>query len=301
MVKLFTHTDLDGIGCAVLAKLAFSELADVEYCNYDDINEKVNSFLALNLCCDCHITDISITKETAEKLNTSNLRCNLLDHHETALYLNNYDWCSVQVLNPDSGIKTSGTELYYNWLVDTGYLTKTLALDNFVELIRNYDTWLWSNMGEAGIICKQVNDLLYIYGRDKFITWCISEIHDEVFPRLYSADLLVLEAKQTEINNYVKEKDQQLINYVLCDRPCGVVFAEKYISELGNSLCALHPELDFIVIVNINGTVSYRSIKDNIHLGTDIAKAFGGGGHAKAAGSKMPSDFKLSLIDKLFG
>lgn len=25
MVKLFTHTDLDGIGCAVLAKLAFGK------------------------------------------------------------------------------------------------------------------------------------------------------------------------------------------------------------------------------------------------------------------------------------
>lgn len=25
MIKLFTHTDLDGIGCAVLAKLAFGK------------------------------------------------------------------------------------------------------------------------------------------------------------------------------------------------------------------------------------------------------------------------------------
>ena len=38
-IKLFTHTDLDGVGCAILAKLAF-ENVDIEYCNYDDINQK---------------------------------------------------------------------------------------------------------------------------------------------------------------------------------------------------------------------------------------------------------------------
>ena len=41
MIKLFTHTDLDGIGCAILAKLAFGEEVDIEYCDYDNINEKV--------------------------------------------------------------------------------------------------------------------------------------------------------------------------------------------------------------------------------------------------------------------
>ena len=45
-VKLFTHTDLDGIGCAVLAYLAFGkENVDVEYCNYDDIDNKVEVFM----------------------------------------------------------------------------------------------------------------------------------------------------------------------------------------------------------------------------------------------------------------
>ena len=40
MIKLFTHTDLDGIGCAILAMLAYEDV-EIKYCNYDDINEKV--------------------------------------------------------------------------------------------------------------------------------------------------------------------------------------------------------------------------------------------------------------------
>ena len=37
MIKLFTHTDLDGIACAVLAKIAFDNV-DISYCNYDSGN-----------------------------------------------------------------------------------------------------------------------------------------------------------------------------------------------------------------------------------------------------------------------
>lgn len=44
--KLFTHTDLDGVGCAILAYLAFGrENVDVEYCNYNDVNEKVGDHI----------------------------------------------------------------------------------------------------------------------------------------------------------------------------------------------------------------------------------------------------------------
>ena len=47
-IKLFTHgADLDGIGCAILAYLAFErENVDVEYCDYDDVDEKVEKLLS---------------------------------------------------------------------------------------------------------------------------------------------------------------------------------------------------------------------------------------------------------------
>ena len=33
MYKLLTHTDLDGVSCAVLAKLAWGENVDVTFCH----------------------------------------------------------------------------------------------------------------------------------------------------------------------------------------------------------------------------------------------------------------------------
>jgi oligoribonuclease NrnB/cAMP/cGMP phosphodiesterase (DHH superfamily) len=300
MIKLFTHTDLDGIGCAVLAKIAFCGVS-VSYCNYDDINEEVSKFIAEKNNFDmCHITDISITDELAKTINEEFDNFYLLDHHPTALYLNKYNYCTVKIEDEETQIKTSGTELYYKWLVENGYLRKTSVLDRFVELVKNYDTWRWSILGDEGVICKQVNDLLYLYGRDKFITWCISEIHDGVFPRLYTADELVLKIKQKEIDDYVEAKDKQLFIDDLCGRTCGFVFAEKYPSELGNRLCKMHPEIDFVAIINMDGIVSYRAVKDDIDLGKDIAQIFGGGGHPKAAGSQFSKEVQMEIIKKIF-
>ena len=305
MIKLFTHIDLDGVGCAILAKLAFGKEVNISYCNYDDINESVLDYLNNNdnSLSYIYITDICVNEDIARLLDERGGVC-LLDHHPTALELNKYAWCKVMVEDLN-GVKTSGTKMFYHWLDMNGYLSDELennkALGKFAELVRDYDTWRWSELGEEGVICKQVNDLMYLYGRDRFITWCISEIHDEVFPRLYSADELLLSTKQREIDEYVEEKNEQIIFSELCGRECGFVFAEKYVSELGNKLCKMHPEIDFIAMIDMGTkTVSYRTVKDDIDLGKDIAQLFGGGGHHKAAGSEFSDNVQFKVIEKIF-
>lgn len=305
MVKLFTHTDLDGIGCAILAKLAFGDNVDIEYCNYDDINENVLNYLNNNddSLSNIYITDIRVNEDVAKLLDERGGVC-LLDHHPTALELNKYPWCKVMVEDLN-GVKTSGTKMFYHWLGINGCLSDELesneSLGKFAELVRNYDTWRWSELGEDGVICKQVKDLMYLYGRDRFITWCISEIHDEVFPRLYAADELLLNTKQREIDDYIEEKNEQLFISPICGRVCGFVFAEKYVSELGNRLCKMHPEIDYIAMIDMgNKTVSYRTVKDDIDLGKDVAQLFGGGGHPKAAGSEFSESIQFKTIENIF-
>ena len=204
MVRLFSHTDLDGIGCGILAQLAFGkDNVEISYCDYDNIDSSVREYLETEQdnTIPIYITDIRVNEETAELLNKRG-NVKLLDHHLTALGLNKYDWCDI-VIEDSKGIKTSGTMLFYHWLGMNGCLSEELdnnkALERFAELVRDYDTWRWSTLGDDGIICKQVNDLLYLYGRDDFVRWCISEIHDEVFPRLYAKDEVVLKIKQDEI------------------------------------------------------------------------------------------------------
>lgn len=308
MIKLFTHTDLDGVGCAILAQLAFGkDNVDISYCNYDDIDQSVLDYVLRNLndvSTSIFITDISVNEKMADLLNKrGNVR--LFDHHATALWLNKYMWCTVSVDEPDK-TKTSGTMLFYQWLMLNDNCNKKLKMNkslyNFVDLIRNYDTWRWKELGEDGVICKQVNDLLYLYGRDSFINWCISEIQDEVFPRLYKEDKFILQVRQSEIDKYIEEKNKTMIINSMCGKVCGFVFADKFVSELGNRLCEMNPGIDFVAIINIdNRTVSYRTIKENINLGEDVAALFGGGGHSKAAGSQFTDKIKLNVIKNIFG
>lgn len=302
MIKLFTHTDLDGIGCAVLAKLAFGDNADISYCNYNEINLAVKDLISSGRdYVMCHITDISISDNIAQEIDANYDNFYLMDHHPTALTLNKYNWCNIEIENPNSHIKTSGTEMYYNWLIENKYLSKRETLDRFVETIRNYDTWRWAELGVDGEICKKVNDLMYLYGREKFINWCIEEVHEGSFPKLHAADEMILDIKQKEIDEYIERKDKQLIYTEIQGKKCGVVYAEQYMSELGNRLCKMHPEIDFVAIIDMgNKTVSYRTTRDDIDLGNDIAKCFGGGGHPKAAGSQFTKEVQDKVISNIF-
>lgn len=234
-IKLFTHTDLDGVGCAVLAYLAFGrENVDIDYCNYDDIDERVMKFLEdstvpYNMC---YITDISVSKKVAKEIDSRSWKekVRLFDHHATAIYLNAYNWCHILVETPVTHIKTSGTELFFDCLRFNKYLDKfqdTRVLTNiikFVQIVRDYDTLRWKELGKEGIICKKVNDLFYIYGRDKFIRWITRQIHtfinpkdvcssweNKQFPEFSSDDKAVLDQKQKDIDIYIDEKDKQLV------------------------------------------------------------------------------------------
>ena len=309
-IKLFTHTDLDGIGCAILAYLAFGrENVDIEYCDYSNVNDKVGDFFVKGSPVEYNavfITDISINNELAIYITNeaSEPRVHLFDHHATALGLNKYDWCEVSVMNDTLDIKTSGTELFYTYLrrhEQFDHLSVNVIgnIDEFVDIVRDYDTWRWKELGKEGIVCKQMNDLFYIYGREVFIDWALDQILTLKFYRGISAfpiysekDMALLDQKQKEIDTYIEEKNKQLFHRVdEIGHTYGVVFAERYFSELGNRLCELNPDLAYIAMIDISsGTVSYRTIRDDIDVGGEIAHAYGGGGHPKAAGSTFDKD-----------
>lgn len=317
-IKIFTHTDLDGVGCAIIAYLAFGkENADVEYCNYDDVDDKVEAFMEnedLYRSYDqIFITDISVSDQVASMidcLDKTERTVRLFDHHGTALRLDNYFWCTIyEYLD---AVKTSGTELFYLYLRNSLSLTYSQASQNkisrFVSIVRDYDTWRWKELGEDGLVSKRMNDLFRIYGRDKFIELamkCImfstSPLHqDEWFSE---TDALLLEQKQKEIDIYVEQKAKQItVKTDQWGNTYGVIFAERYFSELGNRLCEMYTELAYIAMIDIShGTVSYRTIRDDINLGTDIAHNYGGGGHPKAAGSTFDVSWAMDIItDWLF-
>lgn len=312
-IKLFTHTDLDGVGCAILAYLAFGkENVAVEYCNYDDIDLRVSQFFIKSNPGEydkVFITDISINENLAvaiDRYAKSGL-WQLFDHHQTALELNRYYWCNVLVEAPDgSGLKTCGTELFGVYLLSEGLFdcygkTTINNILQFIGIVRDYDTWRWTTTGRYGMNSKHVNDLLDIYGREQFIdVMCIRIRVYTGFPSITPDEFLLLEQRKAEIDRYVIQKNEQLIPAKdIHGHSYGYVFAERFFSELGNRLCQMNPGLEYIVMIDIcNGKVSYRTTRDDLNLGTEIAHSYGGGGHAKAAGSTFDREYISDLVVK---
>ncbi|MFS1518602.1 DHH family phosphoesterase [Bacillus sp. SCS-151] len=310
-VKLFTHTDLDGVGCGIVAKYAFGDNVDIQYCDYDNVDDKINRFLDTLLSeknyshSNIFITDISVNDETAQKINEIhkglyNVDIKLLDHHATAKWLNKYNWAyvndyEISIYPGESEMKSSGTSIFYDYLWNNYELNNQLLVE-FVEKVRRYDTWEWSTRFNDSH-AKQLNDLLYIVGRDQFVE------RFGVNPSINftNSEKTILDVEQYKISEYINGKQGELKGFDILEYRAGVVFAEQYHSELGNELAKSNPEFDFIVIINIaSNKVSYRGVKENVDLGEDVAKVFGGGGHPRAAGSQFDGEMVDDLIRKVF-
>ncbi|GAA0102576.1 oligoribonuclease NrnB [Paraclostridium bifermentans] len=292
MIKLITHNDLDGIGCHVVAKYFLEEEIDVDYCTYKNVNEVVLEVIEKHEQYDkIFITDISVNEEIAKRLDEIKNKVGLFDHHPTALFLNEYDWASVEI-ECEKG-KTCGTKMIFDFLRRDNI---NPSICYFVELVRKYDTWEWKDKYDDEIP-KQLNDLMYMIGRKEFVDDMIykTKSNEVLFDSLYCK---LLELKQREIDNYIKQKDKNLIIKDILGYNAGIVFAESHTSELGNKLSELHPELDFIAMIN-QETISYRTIKDDVNL-SEVSKCFGGGGHPKASGSQVSRYCVDKFIEDIF-
>lgn len=313
-VKLFSHNDLDGIGDGIVTKLAFPN-ADVTYCGYHNIDERIKEFILSGKHHDydlIFITDISV-KEEVEGLINEHIpsdKIKLLDHHATAMHLNDNEWAFV---NPNGRLGiNSGTNMLFEYLVMNGFFKGVIyrdALEIFVEKIRRYDSWEWKNLYND-TEASSLNDLFWLYGINKFEKTFISRLQDLEYCvvsegswlDMYSqTDLAILQMDYDKKVAYINRKEKQMIKGRLVGNDVGFVFAEQYISELGNELADRHPELEFIVILDLgNKKASYRTVKD-IDLGKDVAKHFGGGGHPKASGSEIDLDIVKMIIPMVFG
>jgi len=287
-VKLFTHTDLDGVGCAVLAYHAFGrDNVDVEYCDYSNVNDKISAYLDEDVRhSEIYITDISVNEAVAKRIDRDNYNTYwmLIDHHKTAAWLNTYEWALVLSIDGDN-TKTSGTSLFHEYLGN--------VLPEFSEAVRSYDTWDWTLTGDQA--AKDLNDLLYLIGRDRFVDRFTRNISVE----LTAEERLLLDVERSRIDAYIRGKSTAITIRQINGYRVGIVFADRYQSELGNHIVGERDDIDLVAMIDPAKGVSYRS-KGDIDVGL-FAKAYAGGGHKNAAGSQVSDEQRAAIIDIIFG
>lgn len=294
----FSDKDLDGESCALLSRIAFSNReVDTRGVSPYTVNQEVQKFIEEELTRDMHvvITDVSVNEEVAsliqKKVDHGHVFV-LIDHHPTALPLTSqFEWANVTV--DQAGKKTSATSLYYEYLVNKGYLTPTGVLSDYVELVRSFDTWDWDATGN--IQANQLNILFYLVERDTFAQQVIGRLRGEgahtdqfVFEELESI-LIYTEEKRMEDFEQKKLKQMKRIPVEIdLHEPrtfqVGVIFLEQYHSTTGNFLCKNDETIDFVAMLDPGkGRISFRTVRDDIDLSV-IAHHYGGGGHPKSSG-----------------
>lgn len=301
MYHLYTHNDLDGAGCGIIARIAFGEKVEIRYNSVGGLNLQVKRFLEKSRKKSyLFITDLSVDETNEQGLNDfakSGGKVKLIDHHKTSLHLNKYSWGMVQIAY-ENGKLASATSLFYEYLIQNGLLKPMKGLDEFVELVRQYDTWEWEQ--NEYIKAKRLNDLFYLISIEEFEEKMVARIQQSEHFAFDPFEEKILDMEEEKIERYVRRKKREIIHSRIDDHHVGIVHAESYHSELGNDLGKENPHLDYIAIMNMGGKkISFRTIHDHIDV-SEIAGHYGGGGHAKASGCSMTEEAYQWYVAKPF-
>lgn len=302
-MKLFTDIDLDGLGCGIIAKLAFGEEANVTYCSYRNLNQFVEKFIdshdAKNT--EMYITDLAVNEAVEKKLEKrfrEGSPIQMIDHHVTAMHFNRYQWGLVKPENED-GKKTCATSLFYDFLIENKKIQGSKGLEEFIDLVRQYDTWEWDE--NNNVMAKRLNDLFYILNREQLEDEILKRFRDnpDTFT-LTETENFLLDIEDRKIERYIQSKNRQMVQTFVDEYCVGIVHAEQYLSELGNALNKLNPHLDMIVLLNAGGKkVGFRTIHDHVDV-SEFATRFGGGGHPKASGCELTKPAFEKFIVNVF-
>ncbi|MBQ8626158.1 MAG: hypothetical protein IJ419_08360 [Agathobacter sp.] len=302
-VKLFTHDDLDGVSCGVLGQAAFGNNISIDYCTNGDINTRFRAFIDSGEYKNydrIYITDINLDVVNAELIDTLMAeKTILLDHHPTAMFLNDYSWASVAINCPDTDIKTSATELFFEHLKDARVLDLQLPYQEFAEIVRDYDTWRWTTPEGKGQICKDYNDLMHLYGKEAFVSIAGARVQSGSL-ELTETDRILLDVDRRKMREYCESKSQFIMPIEVGPYLCGMVYADSYTNDMAHYMMNNNPQFDFVAVISTEGNVALRTKRDDLDLGRDVARPLGGGGHPKAAGFQFDPSITHNMIQDIF-
>ena len=307
---IFSHeSDIDGLGCIVLGKLAFKDIDYVLVPNIDKLEQVFRKYIDSNdfdKYKKIYVTDLALYNPSLTLVSNSPLKNKVLifDHHQRAIddKMNKFDFTTI--IEEDEQGKKCGTQLFYEYLIKENYIKETIAIKEFVELTRLEDTWEWKKAGNTG---KKAHDLAILFnalGIEKYISTMQLKLLDN--PKTFEfskEELSLIQEKKNEYNELLKEIMTNA-EYFLDenDNKFGAVFADyeyrnelaEYIQNNGNK-----ENIKYFIVMAMNkgqfGQKSYRSIDKDFDV-NEVAVLHGGGGHKGAASVNITEEQKAKVL-----
>lgn len=178
----------------------------------------------------------------------------------------------------------------------------------FVDSVRSYDTYEWKETNN--ITAKKLQILFILLGMERFCTTYIDRIVNMDEKILTNKDIII--ADDMKFVDAKLENEQRIIDSITPDdvyhievRGLKTAFALGGFgvngSELAYQFLTKYPEFDMFASFNLwkGGEFSFRCIRDDLDIGTNIALPIGGGGHPKASGAPLPEEIREEIVNML--
>jgi len=317
-----SHTDLDGYACQFLTSLCFDRIV-FQNSNYgDEITGRLKIFFDRILLDPSReilllITDLNLSvqqcqfiEKQIEKLQSFkpgiHIAVQLLDHHgsgkEAAA---KYDWYLLDT-------SRSATKITYDWLLETFGCEAIEPYAELVDAVNAIDIWL---TGERGFEFGKV--LMGAIASSREVGRALFDDEDRLhkFHLIRSArDILDEEDAHIRLDNrihaikkafFAGERPDNTLDNLVADYLTDLLSARKEelkityrdktgvltygipnISVIGNAFLVKNPDIDFLLNISPNGSISLRS-NNQADVSEIAATLAGGGGHPNASGGRI--------------
>lgn len=290
---LITHQGcMDGSGCAILFLAAGGRRENIRYVAAGMVERFIKDEQAL-FDSDKFVifADVGVSNpDYADRLEKRG-NVHLLDHHKTSAFLKGRPWCHIDCEN---GGTACGTELLRRYLGLERTSDKRLA-----AVIDDHDRWKLKIPESTDLATFSV-----FVGQEEFI--------DRFAGRDVSNGLLTVTEKEL-LKILVKRRDESIksairkaivkdVAYVAgaqirTVKVGYILSSEPNVSLLLDQLLEQRNEIDVACQIHLGKeSVSLRSKRYDV---SEMAKYFGGGGHAGAAGHRLPPNFVKDLVDEV--
>ena len=329
---IYHLADIDGHFIKILTELTVGKTnKNIKYFGCKTSADEAYEYLKEHEFDKIIICDLSFTKEIAEKIDKEfdTNKIILLDHHEQAEYLNDYNWAYVHSNDIYNDDITSGTILYriflYNVLKENkndNFTDNSTTFETVLSLaVGAYDTW-FTNDPKTKEISKEIFgdigdnlNILLKYDSKNFDEKIINNIKNNFYfddERIFDMmrilfsdiDMTIIECQKKTIQNSCLQAYNGMFIVETPKFTCSVVYiGDGYASQIGNFILEKQPEIDFVILV-MPGifTLSFRSRTDEFDVGK-LAKLNNGGGHQPASGTnkvlKDCNTFRTMSLDSL--
>lgn len=316
-----THNDADAVGCAFVLKY-FNPDFDYEKNTYfcaigtqdkvlNDILDSVDKGEA-DIPESIVISDLSLSEETCDKIfkfaQFYGVDIHGYDHHKTNTLGADYDWWLVKSepvhIDGVGDVDISATKIMYDVMKHTR--ANNEKIDMLVEMISNYDTWMWRkypSFYEDGIEEDIVAVTCSMLRPDKMFEALLEHYSNDtnngkMFPDIFYT---IYNIEVDKRNTYLRSL---LYKARVIEHKKGVKIA-LFICENNYSNSAaeyIYNNYDIDIVIPIypaSSKIGLRTKRDDLDLGKIARDVFGssGGGHPKAAGATVESSEFVKLLN----